>query len=202
MSFRTLLAPALALAALALGGSASQAAYSYAVTESVGGTAATTASSSSASGLSTLTFTGRTDSGLVIPGSTQINATSISLTSTASDSTPDTLGTTTLTSTITITNNGQTGVLSYVYSFSGTASTNASNIFETFVSASMPVTIGGGVFSLGNFLNSAPTVNGAAGSISVTITSATAVPEPASLALVALGFCGVLGARRFRRHAA
>lgn len=196
MSIRITGLAALVTAILFATGTSSQAAYSYTTAITPG---------TIPFGSSLLAFAGRSDSGLTT--SSQINAASITLTSSAADATPDTLSPTTFTIGVTITNNGATSTLSFTESITGSASLNNSVLDTTLVSYTNPgpVNIGGTLFTLNagsigaqDFLFSPPTVNGASGSQGVRIITSAAVPEPASLAMVSIGLVGLglYGARR------
>jgi len=212
MPYRKFLIAIAAFSLIAIGGKA-DASYSYVV--SIDGIASP-GTETFTSGSSTLTFSPHSDVGLV--GSSQINATSVGLISTAPDATPDSFNFNFLLS-VAITNNGVTQTLSFTENIAGTSSLNASNFDTTLISYNPPgsgvnggkINIGGTLFNLSigapgsqDVFFSAPTTNGAAGSISprIVLSAIATVPEPASMAMVAIGLGGIFVVSRIRRRAA
>ena len=182
-------------AAMLLVGAQSDASFSYKSAESP--TTITTNGS-------TLTLSGNS-AGPGLSGTTNINSVNVADTSTNAPGTPNTGFSLTFTDTVTITPSSDGPVvLAVSETLNFTRSDTGGSLSTLTVNSVLPVSGQNSTFryAITAFSYAQPTVGGGTGNISYTITE-TAVPEPASLGMVALGlgFAGFVGFRRSRRSA-
>ena len=182
-------------AALFLVGARSDASFSYSTAQAP--TGLTTNGS-------TLTLKGVTG-GPGLSGQTNISAVDVAVTSTNPIGTPNTGFSLTFTDTVTITPSSDGPVvLAANETLNFTRSDVGGSLSTLTVNSVLPVSGSNSAFryEISATLYAQPTVGGGVGHISYTITE-TAVPEPASLGMVALGlgFAGFVGYRHRRRPA-